>query len=80
AMEAGLDVNRGIVTDDRMRTSDPDILAIGECAEVGGHVYGLVAPLYQMARVAAAALSGAADQRFVHSETPTKLKVTGIDL
>ncbi len=80
AKEAGLAVNRGIVTDDRMITSDPDILAVGECAEVGGNVYGLVAPLYEMARVAAASLAESADKRFVHSDTPTKLKVTGIDL
>ena len=80
AKEAGLEVNRGIVTDDRMETSDPDILSVGECAEVGGNVYGLVAPLYEMARVAAANLAKSADKRFVHSDTPTKLKVTGIDL
>jgi nitrite reductase (NADH) large subunit len=80
AKEAGLAVNRGIVTDERMITSDPDILAVGECAEVGGMVYGLVAPLYQMARVAAAVLAGGGDERFVHADTPTKLKVTGIDL
>ena len=58
AKEAGLEVNRGIVVDDGMRTSDPDIFALGECAEVGGQVYGLVAPLYEMARVAAAQLAG----------------------
>jgi nitrite reductase (NADH) large subunit len=63
-----------------MRTSDPDVLALGECAEVDGHVYGLVAPLYQMAEVAAAQLSGDRSAEFVHAETPTKLKVTGIDL
>ncbi|WP_269931732.1 nitrite reductase large subunit NirB [Aminobacter sp. HY435] len=80
AREAGLEVNRGIVTDDRMQTSDPDILAVGECAEVGGNVYGLVAPLYEMARVAAAGLAGSGDRRFAHVDTPTKLKVTGIDL
>jgi nitrite reductase (NADH) large subunit len=80
AKDAGLEVNRGIVTDDRMLTSDPSIMAIGECAEVGGHVYGLVAPLYEMARVAAAKLADGEDRRFVHSDTPTKLKVTGIDL
>ena len=55
-------------------------MALGECAEVGGNVYGLVAPLYEMARVAAARLAGDEDRRFVHSDTPTKLKVTGIDL
>jgi nitrite reductase (NADH) large subunit len=80
AREAELETNRGIVTDDRMQTSDPNILALGECAEVGGHVYGLVAPLYEMARVAATHLAGGEDRRFTHSDTPTKLKVTGIDL
>jgi len=80
AREAGLAVNRGIVTDARMVTSDPDILSVGECAEVGGMVYGLVAPLYQMAKVAADTLAGTGEGRFVHAETPTKLKVTGIDL
>jgi nitrite reductase (NADH) large subunit len=80
AREAGLEVNRGIVTDDRMRTSDPEVLAIGECAEVGGHVYGLVAPLYEMAKVAAATLADQPGPGFAHSDTPTKLKVTGIDL
>ncbi|MFE0017637.1 nitrite reductase large subunit NirB [Mesorhizobium sp. NPDC059054] len=80
AREAGLEVNRGIVTDDRMQTSDPDIFALGECVEVDGRVYGLVAPLYEMAKVMAAKLAGADDRRFVHSDTPTKLKVTGIDL
>ncbi len=77
---AGLDVNRGIVVDDQMQTSDPDIFAVGECAEVGGHVYGLVAPLYEMARIAAAKIAGEDVPGFVHNDTPTKLKVTGIDL
>ena len=80
AQEAGLEVNRGIVVDGAMRTSDPDILSLGECAEVKGQVYGLVAPLYEMARVAAAHLAGEAGAEFVHMDTPTKLKVTGIDL
>jgi nitrite reductase (NADH) large subunit len=77
---AGLDVNRGILVDAGMRTSDPDIFALGECAEVGGQVYGLVAPLYEMARVAAARLTDDDSAAFVHNDTPTKLKVTGIDL
>jgi nitrite reductase (NADH) large subunit len=80
ARDAGLQTSRGILTDDRMVSSDPDILSIGECAEVAGQVYGLVAPLYQMARVAAANLTGNGDARFAHADTPTKLKVTGIDL
>ena len=80
AREAGLEVNRGIVVDAGMRTSDPGIFAVGECAEVGGQVYGLVAPLYEMARVAAARLCDDHSAAFVHADTPTKLKVTGIDL
>ena len=79
AAEAGLEVGRGIVTDAQMRTSDPHILSVGECVEVGGMVYGLVAPLYQMAKVAAATLTGGT-AAFAHAETPTKLKVTGINL
>jgi len=80
AKQSGIDVNRGILVDAGMQTSDPDIIALGECAEVDGHVYGLVAPLYEMARVAAARLAGDATAAFVHNDTPTKLKVTGIDL
>jgi len=80
AREAGLEVNRGIVVGDSMQTSDPDIYSLGECAEVGGQVYGLVAPLYEMARVAANHLAGDGSASFVHADTPTKLKVTGIDL
>ncbi|SIQ37811.1 assimilatory nitrite reductase (NAD(P)H) large subunit precursor [Rhizobium sp. RU35A] len=80
AREAGLAVNRGIVVDDGMLTSDGHIMALGECAEVGGQVYGLVAPLYEMARIAASHLSGDKTPAFVHADTPTKLKVTGIDL
>jgi nitrite reductase (NADH) large subunit len=80
AKDAGIDVNRGILVDAHMQTSDPRILALGECAEVGGRVYGLVAPLYEMAKVAAANLAGQKATGFVHSDTPTKLKVTGIDV
>ncbi|RYH02939.1 MAG: NAD(P)/FAD-dependent oxidoreductase, partial [Alphaproteobacteria bacterium] len=60
--------------------SDPSILSLGECVEVDGRVYGLVAPLYQMAEIAARTLAGEEGQGFRHSDTPTKLKVTGIDL
>src|SRR5579883_105675 len=80
AKRAGLEVNRGILVDAFMQTSDPDILALGECAEVSGHVYGLVAPLYEMARVAALRLACRAGAGFAHSDTPTKLKVTGIEV
>ncbi|GAA6188519.1 nitrite reductase large subunit NirB [Litorivita sp. NS0012-18] len=80
AKEAGLEVGRGIVTDAALRTSDPDVFSVGECTEVDGRVYGLVAPLYTMAKVAAEHLSGPSEAAFKHAETPTKLKVTGINL
>ena len=63
-----------------MRTSDPDIFALGECAEAHGQCFGLVAPLYDMASVVAAQLAGDAAAAFNPSATATKLKVTGIDL
>jgi len=80
AKAAGLTVNRGIVVDAAMRTSDPDIFALGECAEAEGQVFGLVAPLYEMANVVAAQLAGDATAAFKASATATKLKVTGINL
>ncbi|WOF75172.1 nitrite reductase large subunit NirB [Parvibaculaceae bacterium PLY_AMNH_Bact1] len=79
AEDADLTVNRGVVVNGRMETSDPDILSLGECAEVDGATYGLVAPLYEMAKVAAATLTGG-DATFADSATATKLKVTGINL
>ena len=63
-----------------MKTSDPNIYSVGECVEVGGMVYGLVAPLYRMAKVAAEHLAGPSEVTFAHAETPTKLKVTSCDL
>jgi nitrite reductase (NADH) large subunit len=80
AAKAGLTVNRGIVVDETMRTSDSDIFALGECAEAYGISYGLVAPLYEMANVAAAQLAGDATAKFAPPSTATKLKVTGINL
>jgi nitrite reductase (NADH) large subunit len=80
AREAGLTVNRGIVVDAQLRTDDPDIHAIGECAEVFGQTYGLVAPLYDMASVAAAHLAGDVRAAFTPAPTATRLKVTGINL
>ena len=80
AKEAGIECKRGIAVDATMRTSDPDIFALGECVEVDGQVFGLVAPLYEMAGVAASHLAGDADPRFTPSATATKLKVTGINL
>ena len=80
AKNAGLAVNRGIVVDATMHTSDPDIFALGECVEAEGQVFGLVAPLYDMARVVAAQLAGDAAASFKATATATRLKVTGIQL
>ena len=79
AKSAGLACGRGVHVDDQMLTSDADILAIGECVEHDGALFGLVAPLYQQARVAAETLAGQ-EAAFVNTETATKLKVTGCDL
>ncbi|MGN6818714.1 MAG: nitrite reductase large subunit NirB [Sphingomonas sp.] len=79
AREAGLAVGRGIQVDDHMVTSDPDVLAVGECVEHDGQVYGLVAPLWDMCRALADGLverhSG-----YRPSVTSTKLKVAGLDV
>jgi nitrite reductase (NADH) large subunit len=79
AVDAGLHVERGIVVDDHMITSDRDILAFGECAEHESIVYGLVAPLYDQAKVAAQTLAGA-DAAFRPVPTATQLKVTGVSV
>ena len=78
-IESGLHTERGIVVDDGMQTSDPDILALGECVEHDGVVYGLVAPLYDMAKVLARTLTDEV-AAFKAPEVSTKLKVTGVDL
>jgi nitrite reductase (NADH) large subunit len=82
AKQCGLDLNRGIVVYDDMRTSDPDIFAVGECVEHRGKTYGLVAPLYEMAKVCADHLAGddKTVSNYVGSILSTKLKVTGVDL
>jgi nitrite reductase [NAD(P)H] large subunit len=80
ARGAGVEVERGIVVDDALRTSLPGIYAVGECAQHRGLVHGLVAPILEQARVAAAAIAGAADAAYEGSIPSTKLKVAGIDL
>ena len=80
AKEAGLTVGRGIVVDPSMRTSDPDIYAVGECVEASGQCFGLVAPLYEMANVVAEQLAGSSEAAFKSTATATKLKVTGVNL
>ncbi|HEU4702227.1 MAG TPA: FAD-dependent oxidoreductase, partial [Conexibacter sp.] len=79
ARAAGVEVARGIVVDDELRTSDPRVWAVGECAEHRGVVYGLWAPLLRQARVAAAVMS--MRPAAFHGAVPaTTLKVMGVDL
>ncbi len=80
AKDAGLTCNRGIVVDDGMRTSDPAIHAVGECVEHRGTLFGLVAPLWDQAKVAADRMTGVADTDYVPAVSGTRLKVTGIDM
>ena len=79
AAEAGLAVGKGIHVDDQMVTSDADVLAVGECVEHNGAIFGLVAPLYDQAKVVAKTLLGE-EAQYVQKELSTKLKVTGCDL
>ncbi len=80
ARAAGLQVNRGICVFDDMRTSDPDIFAVGECVEHRGQVFGLVAPLWDQAKICAAHLAGDSTALFVSQAPSTSLKITGIDV
>jgi nitrite reductase (NADH) large subunit len=80
AEAAGLHCNRGLVVNDTMQTFDPRIYAVGECVSHRGVAYGLVAPLYEQAKVAANHLAHFGIGRYEGSVTSTKLKVTGIDL
>ena len=81
AEKADLYCNRGIVVDDTMQTTtDPRIYAVGECAAHRGVAYGLVAPLFEQAKVCATHLAEFGIGRYTGSQTSTKLKVTGIDL
>ena len=80
AKDAGLHCERGIVVSDTMQTFDPSIYAIGECVQHRGSVYGLVAPLFEQAKVAANHLAEMGYGRYEGTVTSTMLKVTGISL
>jgi len=81
AEKIGLHCQRGIVVTDTMQTvTDPRIYSIGECAAHRGIAYGLVAPLFEQAKVCATHLGEFGIGRYLGSQTSTKLKVTGIDL
>jgi len=80
AREAGLHCDQAIVVDDTLQTYDPRVYAVGECVQHRRALFGLVAPIWDQARVCAAHLAGAGHRRYVQQATATKLKVTGIDL
>jgi len=79
ARAAGMEVGRGVVVDDQMRTSDPNVFAVGECVEHRGQCYGLVAPIWEMCRTLGETLTvGAA--AYEGSVLSTRLKVSGVDV
>jgi len=80
ARAAGLRCERGIVVDDTLQTFDPSVYAVGECVEHRNRTFGLVAPLWEQARVCAAHLAEIGVARYVSTQPPVQLKVTGIDL
>jgi nitrite reductase (NADH) large subunit len=77
---AGLAVNRGILVNDYMETSHPDIFAVGECVEHNGVCYGLVAPLLEQAKVLAATITGNKGATYVGSIQAAKLKIMGVEV
>ncbi len=80
ARQAGLEVNRGIVVNDHMETSHPDIFSVGECVEHRGTCYGLVAPLLEQGKALAAAITGNRGEGFSSSILAAKLKIMGVEV
>ncbi|MGO4379081.1 NAD(P)/FAD-dependent oxidoreductase [Pseudoduganella sp. RAF19] len=80
AKSAGLHCERAIVVDDTLQTYDPRVYAVGECVQHRSATFGLVAPIWDQARVCGAHLAGAGHRRYVQQASPTRLKVTGVDL
>lgn len=81
AKAAALTCDRGVIVDDTLKTSDPHIVAVGECVQHRGMVYGLVAPLYEQGKVLARHLAGVEDPGlYSGSSMATRLKVSGVDL
>ncbi|MGQ5580378.1 NAD(P)/FAD-dependent oxidoreductase [Streptomyces sp. ECR3.8] len=79
AQAAGLDVAKGVVVDDELRTSDPSIHAVGDCVQHAGAVYGLATPALEQADALAALLSGDAAARYTGTRSLTRLTLTGPD-
>ncbi|MFS4095675.1 NAD(P)/FAD-dependent oxidoreductase [Streptomyces sp. AF1A] len=79
AQQAGLAVHKGVLVDDELRTCDPHIRAIGDCAQHDGTVYGLAAPALEQADVLAELLTGTAGARYSGTRSLTRLTLTGPD-
>ncbi|MGE4462927.1 MAG: nitrite reductase large subunit NirB [Arcobacter sp.] len=80
AINALLECNKGIVVNDFLQTSDENIFAIGECVEHSGNTYGLVAPLYEQAKILAKYLADVKTEGYNGSTLSTRLKISGVDL
>jgi nitrite reductase (NADH) large subunit len=81
AKDSGLAVERAIVVDDQLRSSDEDIFGVGECVQHRGRVYGLVEPLYEQAKVLADLICETnPTARYEGSRLATSLKVMGVEL
>ncbi|MCY8515621.1 NADPH-nitrite reductase [Bacillus atrophaeus] len=78
--ESGIPVNRGIIVNDYMQTEIPHVYAVGECAEHRGIAYGLVAPLYEQAKVLAKQICGIDTNPYEGSVLSTQLKVSGVEV
>ena len=80
AKQIGLQVDKAILVNDTMQTFDPSIYAVGECVQHRGALFGLVAPLYEQAKVCATHLAEIGIGRYVQKATATTLKVSGVNL
>ncbi|HVW05450.1 MAG TPA: nitrite reductase large subunit NirB [Vicinamibacterales bacterium] len=80
AQRAGLTVKRGVVVNDYLETSNPDIFAVGECVEHNGVCYGLIAPLLEQGKVLAATIAGKKGPTYAGTLQAAKLKIAGVDV
>ncbi|ALC81273.1 MULTISPECIES: nitrite reductase large subunit NirB [Bacillus] len=80
AKESGISTNRGVIVNDFMQTDLPNIYAVGECVEHDGNTYGLVAPLYEQAKVLANFICGNETKPYRGSVVSTQLKVSGVEV
>jgi nitrite reductase (NADH) large subunit len=78
AKESGIPCNQGILIDSQLKTRLPNIYALGECCELETQLFGLVAPIYQQAKVLANVLTGDAGSTYIHKDSLTRLKVSGV--